>query len=173
VHNPITQTYILHDVYINHCSLHHWQNLEDWETLHTRVEKNCDDNKTFICFLVQKHWQVASHTLKQLLRTMTVDSTDRTGTFLTPVHFISPALFCLTIYLHSHPFGNHFHFRKPKAWCSEWVIRFLINDGTAFISTVLERHVMFSIAFGFTVWKGFVQNYKGGIFNREWSEMCL
>lgn len=38
------------------------------------MEKNCDDIKTFIRFLVQKLWQVASDSLTQVLWIMTVGS---------------------------------------------------------------------------------------------------
>lgn len=47
--------------------------------------------------------------------------TDRIDTSLTLVHFISPALFCLTFCLHSHPFGITFTSENPTHDAqSEW-----------------------------------------------------
>lgn len=137
--------------YINHClstSRKRDSSPEDWEISHTCVEKNCGEIRTFICFLVQKLWQLASDVLTQLLQIMTVQSHPWPR-------------FTSSLLSHSRsalsPLWNHFHCRKPKETLG-------VNEVCNMSVLSPWAFVMFSVAFGFRTRKSFVQN-KGGIFN--------
>ncbi len=130
---------------------------EDWGTITHVCVKELRWDQDFHPFPWAKALTAASDVLTQLLQIMTVQSHPWPG-------------FTSSLLSHSRsalsPLQNHFHFRNPSVWkrCGS-------NDGTAFLSTVLERLLCFPSRSG--SWPRRVLFKTREEYSMERSEMCL